>query len=732
MKKSLSLLLILLTIFSTVSLPAYAAVDESVQAVYDALTEEMLTTDNEPAVSVTKSLNTDLSEDISLPDGVSVSFASSDTTVITDDGAVNRPLNSKAQVTLTATISKSGSDSLTKQLSFTVLPQTSEVLASENFYYPSLVNRDLVSWDSTNNQAVLAVPNWTISNATAAKLENDITAKLLKDSNGYYNATTTRINTDSYADVAYLQYRAAGLPAVIQQPDDRFVTLTVNLNPVSWGSTTTKQFYILVEGQDASGSKNATYLQFWSDRTRVCDSAGSKLFESQNHVVSTNQNNKIEVKLDYNNKLVYLYLNDELVTPVGVSMTDTNYIRQINNVSIGYYRGMTGAVMQVNDFTLTKETAYCVASPQGVTAEMLACGQDPAFITEDLTMPANSEITWTSDNPSVIAADGTVTRPAAEDAVVTLTATDGASSNSIAFTVKAMTVSGVAINDSFNAPFYDAGLCNQPHPSFTATSTATASATYKNVGADYYLDYATTSTYASSQVTYTQTTGTDFPVGNSGKYIFAFDACFDNTAQTLFSFMGNGVNAVRFNNSKGALKVSNSSNEWYNNDNKTYATITAGKWYDVKLVIDTLAETPSFTLYFDGASVASSTLISGSAFDASIGMNIRTRDNASGSAFGVKIDNFKLYTESTPDEAIKSMSNADKASYFAKLISESTVTTEKSYLIENDLLLTAPYAAFDLDEMGVAITWSSSDPSVISPTGSVSRQENNRYVVMKA
>lgn len=66
------------------------------QAVYDVLTEEMLTTDNEPAVSVTKNLNTDLSEDISLPNGVSVSFVSSDQSVVTDDGTVNRPLIDRA------------------------------------------------------------------------------------------------------------------------------------------------------------------------------------------------------------------------------------------------------------------------------------------------------------------------------------------------------------------------------------------------------------------------------------------------------------------------------------------------------------------------------------------------------------------------------------------------------------------------------------------------------------
>lgn len=98
----------------------------------------------------------------------------------------------------------------------------------------------------------------------------------------------------------------------------------------------------------------------------------------------------------------------------------------------------------------------------------------------------------------------------------------------------------------------------------------------------------------------------------------------------------------------------------------------------------------------------------------------------------MQVNDFTLATEKNSSEVINAMTNTDKANYFAGRIGENTVTAEKAYLIENNLSLTAPYADFDLAAMGVNIQWESSEPSVISPTGLVSQQANNRCVVMKA
>ncbi len=122
MKKFISLFIAALMIFSVLPSVVFAEADADVQAVYDALTSEMLVTDTEPDDAITKSLNLDLTGDITLPAGVSVAFSSSNTDAIADDGTVNRDVNEAKKVTLTATISKDGCESLTKEFSFTVLP----------------------------------------------------------------------------------------------------------------------------------------------------------------------------------------------------------------------------------------------------------------------------------------------------------------------------------------------------------------------------------------------------------------------------------------------------------------------------------------------------------------------------------------------------------------------------------------------------------------------------------
>ncbi len=87
-----------------------------------------------------------------------------------------------------------------------------------------------------------------------------------------------------------------------------------------------------------------------------------------------------------------------------------------------------------------------------LTAEKLAVSngvnQVPTCIVNNLTLPEIDGVTWSSSNPAVLANDGTVTRPVAEDANVTLTATAGEETKSFNYTVKAKTTE-VHFQDSF-------------------------------------------------------------------------------------------------------------------------------------------------------------------------------------------------------------------------------------------------------------------------------------------
>lgn len=581
MKKLLSLLVATLMIISVLPSVAFAEADADVQAVYDALTSEMLTADNEPDYAVTKNLDLDLSDDLTLPDGVTVSFASGDTSAVANVGTVTRDANSAKNVTLTATITKDGSDSLTKEFNFTVLPITQEVVASDNLYYPQHVNKALVSY--TGNTAVKTVPDWTLNPLSSTIVASHFDAKFLKGSNGYYNATGTRL---SGTNESYLTYTPTSVPDIIQSADDKSVTYKIGFNPVSWGSTSTKQFYLRIYG----GTQMIAYMQFWNTQTRIMypSSANTELSKS-NTAVKLNQDNDIELKMDYNAKLYYLYLNGNLINPDGTAIPDVTYTKQFSYLTFGYFRGMTDSVMQINDIAITKQTPYKVNSVNDITEEIIADGQVTNFITEDLNLPANSEITWSSSNPPVISNDGKVTRPTTEDATVTLTATSSEETKTLNFTVKALTVSRVGINDSFIAPFFDSALDKTAHASFTNASSA--SATYGSSNGRYYLDYKATDGYDVSKSTFKLSTA-DFPVGSSGKYTFEFDAYYPSTGHTMFSFLGDDSVVIRLNNEMGKLYISNVSNEWYGADSTPEGTAATGQWHHFKVELDVLAETP--------------------------------------------------------------------------------------------------------------------------------------------
>ena len=395
MKKLISLFIAALMIFSVLPSVVFAEADADVQAVYDALTSEMLTVDNEPDDAITKSLDLDLTGDIAIPEGVSVAFSSSNTDAIADDGTVNRDVNEAKKVTLTATISKDGSESLTKEFSFTVLPKVYQVIASDNLYYPAFEGKPLVDYSS--GKAVKTASDWSISSHNATIVESHYDAKFTKASDGTYNATGTRL---AGANESYLQYVPAGIPATIQEADDKCVTYNLNFNPVSWGGTGTKQFYLRIYGINKAGnSVMLSYVQFWNDRTRMVtpDATATQLAISYDYV-KVGENNNVQLKMDYNKKLYYVYLNGKLLNRDGTYIPDIELSSQFYYLNLGYFRGMTDSVMQLNDVSVIRETKYQVASVNDVTAEIIAGGQDPEFVTESLNLPANTDFVWTSSD----------------------------------------------------------------------------------------------------------------------------------------------------------------------------------------------------------------------------------------------------------------------------------------------------------------------------------------------
>lgn len=710
-------------VISTVSFPVFAESSEDVLSVANMLTAEMLTTDNEPECSVTKNLNLDITEDISLPYGVTVTFKSSNEDIIANDGTVKRNSNVAKEVTLTATVSKSASDSVSKELKFTVLPLSNDVISSDSIYYPELKDKDIVA--CKDSVFVHENPQWSFSTLNKDLMENILIAKYSRGTDGTYNITATRKNLTGQTD-AYVKYADPQIPDVIQTSKDNFVSLKINFNPVTFGSTAAQQLYLRVYGKAGNSERMITHIQFWGALTRFVDpkAAGTALVADTKNKIKLNENNSLELKIDYNKSECYLYLNGVLINSEGVKLPEyaPPITRQIDSVNFGYLRSTTDSVLQINDITITRETPYKVASLSDISSEIVADGQSPEFIENSLKLPANKDISWESSNTSVIANDGTVTRPILQDEVVTITATDGINTKALEFTVKAETVTSVAENSSFTEPFF--GQVDKGDLSPLFTQSESAKTTFNYADREYFAQF--NGTMGGESVFSSDTAS--FPLGSSGKYIFEFDAAYSNEGNAMFKFLADEKMAICMNNNGGDIKISNSADdEWNNTDNKTYATVTADEWNKYKVVINTLAETPCASIYMNGAPLAENVALLNYSFDKSIGFAICAKDSPT----KVMLDNLVLYTESGSGD-INSLPDSAKANFFAKLITYSEVTDENYYDLQNDLDFKTLFSEYDLSDLGVNVEWTTSQPQIISETGKVTRQENNRYVVITA
>lgn len=98
-------------------------------------------------------------------------------------------------------------------------------------------------------------------------------------------------------------------------------------------------------------------------------------------------------------------------------------------------------------FNVSAETVLDELTAEKLAVSQIAGNQVPGYIVADLTLPKEG-IIWTSSNPDVISNEGVVTRPASEDAAVTLTADDGTTTKDFEFVVISKKTN-VAVQESF-------------------------------------------------------------------------------------------------------------------------------------------------------------------------------------------------------------------------------------------------------------------------------------------
>ncbi len=390
-----------------------ASAETDLQSIADSIIAEMLTTDNEPARMVTKNLDWSLNGDIELPDGVSVTFESSDTSVIANDGSITRNSVYSLDTTVTATVSD-GTDSVTKELQFTVLRSSISMHMSDGFYYPSLKDSEIIEYDSENSKYRSNLTDWVYAPHVTSSCEENASSKLICEEDGYA-ISYKRLNTaiGSQYDL-YKKMNVSG-------ENEDVLTLSTMLNVKDWGTSGTKRIDLLLFGHvSGGGDMKLVEIRFYSGSTALYTyendtfaSAGS--VGSPNLSVATDK--KVDIEINYASNTYRVLINGNQIGGT-LKIPDYDLDYKISGLQIGMVR----QVVSPGKF-LIKDLCVYSDSASLLRYEELS-NQSPNAITNNLSLPGfinGKAVIWSSSNENVVSIDGVVTR-AADDTDVTVTA----------------------------------------------------------------------------------------------------------------------------------------------------------------------------------------------------------------------------------------------------------------------------------------------------------------------
>ncbi len=416
------------------------AVDSAVQEVADAITEEMLTSNREPARAVTKNLDMSLRGDIDLPDGVTVTFESDNTAVIANDGTVTRAIGSDTDVKVTATVSKAGSDDAVKELNFKVLNMETALLYANNYYYPDLVNTAAVVYNGS------AISDLKFDQDNAGQ----VSAYLYPYANGY------GVEVKRLAGQGVCYFRSV---AGVSDSSQTKLVHSHTINIPDWGSEGTKRLDLQLYASNAAASELYAMEIFSGGTIALRSTPGNFSRTSINKRLELNTDYKIDTVVDFENDVFNIYINGELLGegnfPIQASIQPG-----INNMTYYFFRTAKDSTFILKDTAVTG--AFDLSDPQvalDMVDESCFTYTNSGKITEDFSFiaPANVttlaglygfDVTLTSSNPSSIAIDGynaTVTK-GEEKQNVTLTVTIGNAEKSVSKTFEVVVHNLAATN----------------------------------------------------------------------------------------------------------------------------------------------------------------------------------------------------------------------------------------------------------------------------------------------
>ncbi len=441
---------------------------EKVAAAKTALAIEYAAGDS--ATSVTHSLTLPVT---GLGDAT-ISWESSNTSVISNAGVVNQPIGADSTVTLTATITV-GSSSDTKTFVITVKAKMTEAEAvaaakaalqihyawgdsassvTQNLTLPaSGVNGATVTWVSDNTD--LVTNDGQVSRPVSGNAEVSMTATITVGSasdNKVFPITVISQMTDAQAVAAAKEALAIGY-----QSGDGPSSVTQNLTlttdglmgcTVSWvssdaaissggavtrpvtgdlpvaltatvthnGVSDTKAFIVTVKEQMTDAEAVAAAMEALVIGYAEGDSATGV---TQNLTLPTSGSSGCSISWASSSPAVIStagVVNQPAVGNAQVTMTATVSSHEVS---------------QDVPFSLTvlgeMSDGDAVAAAKAALNIVYASGDSASRVTRDLTLPTSSidgvVITWESDTPAVISTSGVVTQPETDPVIVTLTAT---------------------------------------------------------------------------------------------------------------------------------------------------------------------------------------------------------------------------------------------------------------------------------------------------------------------
>lgn len=326
-----------------------------------------------------------VTQNLTLPtsglDGATVTWASDNTNVVTDDGQVSRPLSGNAEVTMTATITV-GSASDDKAFPITVISQM------------------------TDAQAVAAAKAALAIVYQSGDGPSSVTRNLTLTTDGLDGCTVSWASSDA----AISSGGAVTRPVTGDLPVTLTATITHN------GASDTKAFIVTVRAQMTDAEAVAAAVEALVIGYAEGDSANGV---TQNLTLPTSGSSGCSISWASSSPAIIStggIVDQPAVGNAQVRMTATVSSHEIS---------------QAVPFSLTvlgeMSDAAAVVAAKAALNIVYASGDSASSVTQNVMLPTSGVdgvvITWESDTPGVVSTTGVVTQPEGDPMIVTLTAT---------------------------------------------------------------------------------------------------------------------------------------------------------------------------------------------------------------------------------------------------------------------------------------------------------------------